>query len=112
MTLRFSFLTHPLLACLAALLLLAAPPASAAPADQESAQTIVHMLDYVGVDYPEFVQDGKNLRAEEYEERREFATQAIALLEQLPAVPEQPLQVLALALIAGGLWVNRRRAAQ
>mgnify|MGYP006153134613 CR=1 FL=1 len=25
----------------------------------ESAQTIVHMLDYVSVDYPEFVKDGK-----------------------------------------------------
>ena len=64
--------------------------AIAAPADDERAQTIVHMLDYVGVDYPEFVQDGKVLNAEEYEEQREFATQAITLLEQLPAVPEQP----------------------
>lgn len=48
------------------------------------------MLDYVGVDYPEFVQDGKVLNAEEYAEQREFATQAITLLEQLPTVPEQP----------------------
>lgn len=58
--------------------------------DGERAQTIVHMLDYVGVDYPEFVQDGRVLDAEEYEEQREFATQAIALMEQLPAVSEQP----------------------
>lgn len=50
----------------------------------------MHMLDYVGVDYPEFVQDGKVLNAEEYAEQREFATQAITLLEQLPTVPEQP----------------------
>jgi high-affinity iron transporter len=64
--------------------------ASAAPADEEKAQTIVHMLDYVGVDYPEFVRDGKVLNAEEYAEQREFATQAITLLGQLPAVPEQP----------------------
>lgn len=62
----------------------------ASPADDEKAQTIVHMLDYVGVDYPEFVQDGKVLNAEEYAEQREFATQAITLLEQLPTVPEQP----------------------
>lgn len=63
---------------------------SAAPADDERAQTIVHMLDYVGVDYPEFVQDGKILDAAEYDEQREFATQVIALLGQLPAVPRQP----------------------
>ena len=27
----------------------------------DAAQTIVHMLDYVGVDYPEFVKDGRVL---------------------------------------------------
>lgn len=64
-------------------------PAGAAPADTERAQTIVHMLDYVGVDYPEFVQDGEVLNADEYEEQREFATQVIALMQQLPAVPGQ-----------------------
>lgn len=64
--------------------------AAASPADDEKAQTIVHMLDYVGVDYPEFVRDGKVLNAEEYAEQREFAEQAMTLLEQLPTVPEQP----------------------
>jgi high-affinity iron transporter len=49
------------------------------------------MLDYVSVDYPEFVQHGKVLNQEEYEEQREFATQSIALLEQLPAVPGKPM---------------------
>ncbi len=63
---------------------------NAAPADDESAQTIVHMLDYVGVDYPEFVQDGEVLDADEYAEQREFATQVITLLGRLPAVPSQP----------------------
>ncbi len=61
----------------------------AAPADDEKAQTVVHMLDYVSVDYPEFVKDGKVLNPGEYEEQKEFATQAIALLQQLPAAPEQ-----------------------
>jgi hypothetical protein len=54
-----------------------------------SAQTIVHMLDYVSVDYPEFVQDGKVLDEAEYKEQLEFATQAAVLLAKLPAVPEQ-----------------------
>ncbi len=65
-------------------------PAFAAPTDDAKAQTIVHMLDYVSVDYPEFVQDGKILNAEEFQEQREFATQVIELLGQLPSAPEQP----------------------
>lgn len=62
---------------------------AAAPSDGK-AQTVVHMLDYVSVDYPEFVKEGKVLNQSEYEEQREFATQAIALIEQLPAVAAKP----------------------
>jgi len=54
----------------------------------DTAQTIVHMLDYVSVDYPEFVQNGKVLDKAEYEEQLEFATQAAVLLARLPAVAE------------------------
>ncbi len=63
--------------------------ARADAASDEKAQTVVHMLDYVSVDYPEFVKDGKVLNPEEYQEQREFATQSIALLEQLPAAPDK-----------------------
>jgi high-affinity iron transporter len=74
--------------------LLFAPAAPAAAADAPSpaaqAQTVIHLLDYVGVDYPEFVRDGRVLDAAEYAEQREFASQAIALLRQLPAAPAQP----------------------
>ncbi|MBX3302856.1 MAG: FTR1 family protein, partial [Nitrospira sp.] len=76
------------------ILLLAASLADvalAAPADDEKAQTIAHMLDYIGVDYPGSVQDGQVIHAEEYAEQREFATHALSLLGQLPAVPEQAL---------------------
>jgi high-affinity iron transporter len=76
-----------LVACLCSLAFAAGPSA------EEKAQTAIHMLDYVGVDYPEVVQDGKVLNAAEYEEQREFATQAIALLEQLPPVAGQPALV-------------------
>ncbi len=67
-----------------------ATTALAAPADDDKAQTIVHLLDYVGVDYPDFVRDGKVLDEAEYAEQREFVGQAIALLGQLPVTPEQP----------------------
>ena len=55
----------------------------------EDAQNIVHMLDYVGVDYPVFVQDGRILDEAEYAEQLEFAGQVEALLGTLPDHPEQ-----------------------
>ncbi|MCC2674030.1 MAG: high affinity FE2+/Pb2+ permease [Ramlibacter sp.] len=61
----------------------------AAPHD-EKAQTIIHMLDYVSVDYPEFVKDGKVLDEPEYQEQREFAKQSVVLLEQLPDNVDKP----------------------
>lgn len=50
----------------------------------EQARTIVHMLDYVSVDYPEFVQGGQVLDSAEYAEQREFAQQVQAILGELP----------------------------
>ncbi len=76
----------PHLALVALTALLAVSPQAQA---DNTAQTIVHMLDYVSVDYPEFVQDGKVLDEAEYKEQLEFATQSAVLLAKLPAVPEQ-----------------------
>lgn len=59
--------------------------AGTAFADNDKAQTVIHMLDYVSVDYPEFVKDGKVSDEAEYQEQREFAGQSVKLLEQLPA---------------------------
>lgn len=78
--------------CVAAILLLIAalaiaPNATAQADPSEQAQTVVHMLDYVGVDYPEFVQAGEVIDVAEYEEQREFAGQVIALLQQLAVEP-------------------------
>ena len=77
-----------LLRHLLALVFLAASltPAAAAGGD-DKAQTAIHMLDYVSVDYPETVQDGQVKDETEYQEQHEFATQVLALLQQLPAVP-------------------------
>ena len=67
--------------------------ALAAPPEVENAQAIVHMLDYVAVDYPESVQNGQVLKPEEFAEQRNFAAQVLTLLGRLPAVPEQDLLV-------------------
>lgn len=55
----------------------------------DTAQTIVHMLDYVSVDYPEFVKDGKVLDEAEYKEQQEFSGQALALLRKLATGPRR-----------------------
>lgn len=67
--------------------------AMAAPVDDDKAQAIVHMFDYVGVDYPESVQNGQVIKPEEYAEQRNFAAQALTLLGQLSPVPEQDVLV-------------------
>lgn len=59
---------------------------AASGAGEDSARTIVHLLDYVSVDYPDTVSNGAVRNAPEYQEQREFATQVAALLGELPAV--------------------------
>lgn len=58
----------------------------------QQVMTTLHMLDYVGVDYPEFVQEGQILDAAEYQEQLEFAQRIISTLESLP--PEEGQQAL------------------
>lgn len=71
----------------------ASAPASPQVASTDAGPTIVHLLDYVSVDYPGTVKDSKITDAGEYEEQREFVTQAIALLGQMPPTPARtPLQ--------------------
>ena len=55
----------------------------------EQAHIILHMLDYVAVDYPEFVQDGIVLDQAEYDEQLEFSQQARTMLDKLPAHPDK-----------------------
>jgi high-affinity iron transporter len=61
----------------------------AAQATPEQAQLILHLLDYVAVDYPQCVQDGTVLDQSEYDEQVEFSQQVRALLHQLPAQAAQ-----------------------
>jgi high-affinity iron transporter len=85
-----------------ALLLAALPRAHAQDiTPQERGATIVHLLDYVAVDYPEFVKDGKVVDEAEYKEQLEFVGQAITSLEQMPDKPaREPLIEQARKLLA------------
>lgn len=78
-----------LLLALVAIGCTAASSAAVAAADDD-AQSIVHLLDYVAVDYPEFVRDGKVVDAQEYKEQLEFARHAGELLQKLPRTASSP----------------------
>jgi high-affinity iron transporter len=81
---------QPILALSLLLCVAVFPAGAAAEADGEHTQTILHMLDYVAVDYPEFVQDGNVLDQAEYDEQLEFSQQVRTMLDQLPAHPDMP----------------------
>ncbi|MBX3560741.1 MAG: cytochrome c/FTR1 family iron permease [Sphingomonas sp.] len=57
-------------------------PANAAAA---AVQTTWRLLDYIAVDYPEAVEDGRIVNPGEYEEMREFSATVAARLRELPA---------------------------
>ncbi len=75
------------------LLFLALPP-NAALAQQSAApdrgpQAILHLLDYVSVEYPQFVRAGKVVNPGEYAEQVEFSGQIKHLVAALPADPKR-----------------------
>jgi len=69
--------------------------ALAAPGFAQEAQTILHLLDYIGVDYAEAIEDGKIKNEDEYKEMLEFTAQ---VSQRLKALPENQGKA---ALVAG-----------
>ncbi|MGC2047788.1 MAG: cytochrome c/FTR1 family iron permease [Gallionella sp.] len=72
------------------LLMLLMPAAHADEASEREAQTILHMLDYLSVDYGGSVLFGKILNDSEYKEQAEFAAQSLKLINRLPEHPLLP----------------------
>ncbi|BAU49675.1 iron permease [Sulfurifustis variabilis] len=66
---------------LSVILLLALIPAARA---RDAAQTALHLLDYIAVDYAEAVENGTVKNADEYQEMREFTGQVQGLIQGLP----------------------------
>lgn len=72
-----------LLACL----YLPLTPVQAAAEAQASVPAILHILDYMAVDYPGVIKNGQVVNAAEFEEQTEFAGQVGALMARLPDNP-------------------------
>ena len=70
-------------------LLLFVPYAHADETNNRTAQTILHLLDYVSVDYGGSVLMEKVVNESEYREQADFADQAVKLLDELPEHPEK-----------------------
>ncbi len=69
----------------AILLLLSALGASPVLAQTAPAQTIWRLLDYIAVDYPEAIENGRIANPAEYAEMQEFSATAGKLIGELPA---------------------------
>lgn len=71
--------------CLATLFLaffLFASHAVFSQTDNTAAETVVHLLSYVSMDYPGAVQDGKVIDESEYNEQKDFSEQAYKLVDE------------------------------
>ncbi|MEO8333259.1 MAG: cytochrome c/FTR1 family iron permease [Gallionella sp.] len=70
-----------------AFVVLLTPAAHADAASEKEEQSILHMLDYLSVDYGGSVLFGKILNESEYQEQAEFAAQSVKLISLLPNHP-------------------------
>jgi len=94
---------------LLALALLAASGFAAGDAP-DAAQTIVHTLDYIAVDYPGAVENGKVKNEDEFKEMAEFAGRVKGELPNLPANPRRDSLAAEAAALAG--LVGRKAGAE
>jgi len=82
-------------------LALAASLLAAAPSRAQEAQTALHLLDYIGVDYAEAVENGKIKSEDEYKEMLEFAAQVSTQVKGLAENPAKTALVADAAALAG-----------
>jgi high-affinity iron transporter len=61
---------------------------SAGLAAEANPQAVLHLLDYIAVEYPQFVKNGRVTNAEEYAEQVEFSGQIERAIRALPARPQ------------------------
>ena len=68
-----------------------------------STQTVLHLLDYIAANYARSVEGGKVKNPDEYQEMREFASQAKVLMEKLPANPNRAKLLVEITALARGI---------
>ena len=63
--------------------------------NEKTVQTVIHLLDYISMDYPGAVQKGQIINESEYLEQVEFSIQAYDLVKKGKLLPHQEDEVLA-----------------
>ncbi|SDD95523.1 cytochrome c/FTR1 family iron permease [Belnapia rosea] len=71
--------------------------------DPAAVQTVWRLLDYIAVDYPGAVEDGRIVSQSEYDEMVEFAGSVRTRLDQLPSHPQQPRLVADVAALEAAI---------
>jgi high-affinity iron transporter len=82
----------------------------AARAEAPQGPVILHLLDYVAVEYPGVVREGKVLDEGEYAEQVEFSGNVAELIARLPAHPGQPALAAQAASLASDVRVKAEGA--
>ena len=70
-------------------------------AHAQAGAVVVHLLDYIAVDYGEAVADGKVKNAGEYQEMTEFAANVVQGVQDLPPRPERERLVESAVVLRG-----------
>lgn len=68
--------------------------------DPAQAQMVLHLLDYISVEYPQFVKAGKVTNADEYAEQVEFSVQVADAVRNFPSRPDKDALVASVAMVA------------
>jgi high-affinity iron transporter len=68
--------------------------------DPARGQMVLHLLDYISVEYPQFVKAGKVINADEYAEQVEFSAQVADAVRSFPQRPEKDALVASAANVA------------
>ncbi|MFN4103147.1 MAG: FTR1 family protein [Tepidimonas sp.] len=69
----------------------------------DSARAVLHLLDYIAVDYPGAVENGKIANADEYQEMLEFTGQVHTLIQGLPDRANKPSLLADAAALAAAV---------
>ncbi|MEO5788222.1 cytochrome c/FTR1 family iron permease [Gelidibacter sp.] len=78
--------------------------------NDQTTETVIHLLDYIARDYPEAVQNGEIVDADEYEEMLEFSAQAYDLTKEGSFLSEKDKNVLE-ALEQLKIFVQEKKSA-
>ncbi|MBW7858366.1 MAG: FTR1 family protein [Leptonema sp. (in: Bacteria)] len=90
-------------------ILITFPLKAISPTDKQIAETVIHLLSYIAMDYSNSVQNGKIIDEGEYQEQVEFSQQAITLTNESQFASNQNKQDIIQNLTLLSLLINQKK---